>query len=82
MIYPPDIKFARDAPKKDWITRCNESALALTKEKRQEFMDYMFAGKTLGESADMAGITRDEATGIININLVKQTTLTINRESV
>lgn len=71
------------APKKDWITRCNESAMALTKEKRQEFLDYMFADLlNLGEAAKRAGITSDEATGIININIVKSTSLSLNRETI
>jgi len=66
-----------------WIDDCNNKAKALTREKRQEFLDLLYSGKNLGDAAKGCGIDSDTGTGIININTVNTVTHTsLRRESV
>ncbi len=52
-----------------WIEKCNQDAMRLSKEKRQEYLDLMREGKTVGEATKECGITDDEAVGIITVNI-------------
>ena len=63
-----------------WKTQCKRAALRLPKMKRQEFLDYMWQGMTLGEAKEKAGISFEEANGVMLLNMRKTTVL--NRESV
>jgi len=49
----------------NWLEQCEKARLALTREKRQEFLDLMLQGKTLGEAAEISGISFDAANGIL-----------------
>ena len=53
----------------DWMEICKKKALELTKEKRQEFLDLIWQGKTIKEAYTGCGITFDEANGIIMLNI-------------
>ena len=53
----------------DWKQVCRDAAEALTQEKRQEFLNHMWAGKTLGEAYELAGISFDAANGIMMMNI-------------
>ena len=57
------------------IEQCMKKALALPKEKRQEFLDLMWAGKTIGQSQNICNIGFDEAIGIMNLNIENEPTL-------
>ncbi len=63
-----------------WKTRCKLAATKLPREKRQEFLDYMWQGMTIGEAKEKAGVTFEEANGIIMLNM--KSALILNRESV
>lgn len=55
-------------------------AMALPKEKRQEFLDYMWQGMTLGEAYKKAGITFNAALSLVKLNIEQHSYL--RRESV
>ncbi len=63
-----------------WKIKCKRDALKLGKMKRQEFLDYIWEGMSVGEARKKAGISFDEANGILILNMRKTTLL--NRESV
>lgn len=63
----------------NWIEECRGKAIALTKEKRQEFLDYIWKGLNLGDAYKKANITFDEANGIMNMNICEASYL--RRES-
>lgn len=63
-------------------TRCKEDARSLSKKKRQEFMDYIWQGMTIGEAQEKANITFEQALGILDLNINKHRYCTLNRESV
>lgn len=52
-----------------WDEECKQKAMELTKEKRQEFLDLMWNGKTIKEAYTICKISFDEANGIMMLNL-------------
>jgi len=64
--------------KKQW----REEALSLPNEKRQEFMDYIWDGMTIGEAQEKAGIEFHQAMGILDLNINRHKYYTLNKESV
>ena len=52
-----------------WLDKCKNEAMSLTKEKRQEFMDYMREGKTIGEASEKSGISSDAGVYILKMNI-------------
>ena len=65
-----------------WIDGCKRKAMSLPKEKRQEFIDYMWENMTLGEARKKAGISDEEATGLMLLNIVENKFKTFNITSV
>ena len=65
----------------DWLGKIKLDAENLSIEKRQEFLDYLHEGMTIGEAYTKAGITFDEANGVINMNIKSHEYLTLNKES-
>ena len=61
---------------------CREAALSVPIETRQKFINAMWHGMTLGEAAMELDISLEAAMGIMNMNLVRETTLLLNKESV
>ena len=61
---------------------CRKEAMKLPKETRQKFINGIWHGMTIKEAYDEVGISFEAAIGIIDMNLVKQTTLRLNLESV
>lgn len=53
----------------DFRQEQKDAAMALSKEKRQEFMDYFWSGLTIGEAREKAGISNDAAMGVMDMNL-------------
>lgn len=54
---------------KSIIKQWKEKALSLPKEKRQEFMDYIFEGLTIGQAQEKANVTFEQAMGILDLNI-------------
>lgn len=52
-----------------WLDECEQEAKALTQEKRQEFLNHIWAGRTLGKARELAGVTFDAANGIMRMNI-------------
>ena len=59
----------------DWLAKCVSEAEQLPLETRQQFLDLMRAGKSLGEAREEAGITFDAANGIMHQNITAVHTL-------
>ena len=66
----------------DWIGECKEMAMKLPRTKRQEFIDLIHKGKTIGEAIKETGVSFDESSGIMNLNLVVKKTYSLNKVSV
>ncbi len=56
--------------------------MALPKERRQEFLDYMWQGMKLGDAAAKAGIEFYEAATLLDMNIKRRTIYTLGKESV
>ncbi len=65
----------------NWQEECNKEALALSKEKRQEFLNLMHKGKTIGEAREACGITFNAAIGIMDMNIKQHQYSTLRTES-
>ena len=63
-----------------WITKCKRAALNLPIEKRQEFLDYLWEGMSVGDAREKAGLSFDQASGVVMLNMKKVSFL--NRESI
>lgn len=63
-----------------WLKKCAAAANALPRAKRQEFLDLMWKGDTLGENSEKLGISFEAACGIMNANIENMKTL--RREAV
>jgi DNA-directed RNA polymerase specialized sigma24 family protein len=61
----PVLSAKEEKTEMSWTDDCETARLALTKEKRQEFLDYMFDGMKLGDAAKKADISFDAANGIM-----------------
>lgn len=59
-------KLIKIARRPSWLEECKRKALALPKEKRQEFLDELHNGAAFGEAREKCGISFDEASGILN----------------
>ena len=68
----------RKQPRTLW----KEAAKSLPKEKRQEFLDYVWQGLSIGEAEEKANITFAQSMGIIALNLKTHRHTTLNKESV
>jgi len=60
---------ARIANIERWDVKCKREAMALPKEKRQQFLNLMHKSYTIGEAYAECGITFDEANGIMMLNI-------------
>lgn len=58
-----------------WDEECKKAARALPKEKRQEFIDCMWAGGTIGENKKKCKLTDEETHGIMMLNMFETTHL-------
>lgn len=56
----------------DWIEECKIDAMKLKKEKRQQFIDLIWKNKTIGEARKECGITFNEASGIMTLNILNR----------
>lgn len=66
----------------DIQARWRATAEALPRETRQRFLDAIWAGQTIGAARDAAGITLEAALGVMNMNIMANTNLSLNREAV
>lgn len=66
----------------DWLGECDVAAEKLSVDKRQEFLDQIWKGKTLGEEMGICGISFDAANGVIRANIENHKYSTLRRVSV
>jgi hypothetical protein len=66
---------------KDIQDEWKRKAMELPREKRQEFMDYIWQGMTIGEARSKAGIGLYEALAIVNMNIEKKESYALKRET-
>jgi hypothetical protein len=57
---------------------CRKAAMSCPKETRQKFINCMWHGLTLKQAYEEVGISFEAALGIMNMNLVRETTLKLN----
>lgn len=62
-----------------WFDDCKKAAAALSVEKRQEFLDLIHQGKSIGNAREACGISFDAANGIIRANIEENKFLTLRR---
>lgn len=61
---------------------CRDAAMKLTRERRQEVLDALKAGgATVGETRERFGLSQEELSGIIEMNMVKTVIHTWRKES-
>ena len=58
-----------------------DAALQAPIEKRQKFIDEIWAGKTISEAYEAADLTFEQALGVMNLNVVTNQYSTLNRVS-
>lgn len=58
------------------------AAEAVPLEARQAFLDAVLAGKKIGESYAIAGISFEAAMGVMGMNISRTSYTTLNREAV
>lgn len=63
----------------DYGKVCEQAASDVGQEKRQEFLDHLWSGMTLGDAREAAGISFDAALGTVNMNT--ETKLELRRVS-
>lgn len=65
-----------------WHQECRQAAAELSQEKRQQFLDKIWDGKTIGESCELEGISFDAANGILLQNIERHDYTTLRRVAV
>ncbi len=53
----------------NWLDECKKAADELPAVKKQEFLDMMHSGETLGDARVACGISFDAANGIMRANI-------------
>jgi hypothetical protein len=59
-------------------SKCRSAAMELSKETRQKFINGIWHGLTIQQAYEEVGISFEAALGIMNMNLVRETTLKLN----
>lgn len=67
--------------KYDHKEECRKAAMALPRETRQKFLNGIWHGMSIKEAYEEVGISFEAALGIMNMNLVRETTLKLNLEA-
>lgn len=65
-----------------WLEECDRAASELTPEQKQSFLNEIWAGKTLGEASESAGISFDAANGVMRQNIEHHEHKTLRRIAV
>ena len=65
----------------DYLKVTARAALELTREQRQEFLDYILMGKTIGAARELTGISFDAAIGTMNMNIETSIRKFLRKES-
>ena len=52
-----------------WFDLCEKAALELSVEKRQQVLDAVNSGKTIGEIKEGFPLTLEHVCGVINMNI-------------
>lgn len=76
-VRPPLTRTAQDI-QAEWRSQAEK----LPQETRQLFLDHVWAGKKIGEAMKEAGICLEEAMGVMDMNIVRNTHASLNREAV
>ena len=61
---------------------CRKAAMELPREQRQKFLNGIWHGMTIKEAYEEVGISFEAALGVLNMNLVRETTLILNLEAI
>lgn len=64
-----------------WLDDCHKAAMELTRDKRQEFLNMIRRGLTLGEACRACNVTFDAANGIMQMNIVENSFLSLGEVS-
>ena len=62
-----------------WFDRCEDAAAALDQPTRQQLLDAIWKGRTIGEAREEVGISLEAACGVINHNIVTADFARLNR---
>ncbi len=62
-----------------WFYDCKKAAAALSVEKKQEFLDLIHQGESIGNSRAACGISFEAANGIIQAHMEENKFITLRR---
>lgn len=65
----------------NWIEQCEHEAKRLTPELRQQVLDQLNAGKTIGETRAKLGLTLAAVCGVMDMNIARNEYLTLNTKT-
>ena len=71
-----------DTTKYDHKKVCLDAAMAVPRETRQKFLNGVWHGMTIREAYEAVDISFEAALGIMNMNLVRETNLSLNLEAI
>lgn len=66
----------------NWRAQCKHEAKALPPEQRQQVLDDIRAGRTIGETCDKHGLSLAAVCGVVELNIVSIEGLILNTKSV
>ena len=65
----------------NWIEQCKHEAQCLSPELRQQVLDELRAGRTIGQARDKYGLTLAAVCGVVDTNIVCKEYLTLHSKS-
>jgi phage-related protein len=66
----------------NWREQCKHEARALPPEQRQQVLDEIVAGQSIGQTCDKHGLSLAAVCGVVELNIVSSEGLTLNTKSV
>lgn len=66
----------------NWRQQCKHEAKALTPEQRQQVLDEINAGRSIGQACDKHGLSLAAVCGVVELNIVSIEGLVLNTTSV
>ncbi len=66
----------------NWIKQCEQEAKALTPDLRQQVLDDLWAGLSIGKACDKHSLTLAAVCGVLQLNIVGSMYLSLNTKSV
>jgi len=65
----------------NWIEQCKHEAQSLTPQMRQQVLDELRTGQTIGKTRDKFGLTLAAVCGVVDMNIVSHEYLSLNSQS-